>query len=98
MAILELRAARGWSLKQTADTFLVTPATIAAWLKRIDDQGANALLQLHEPVNKFPDQPFQCANTLKYNKNWNRRVSQRQPRLDKSPFGKQNAMGSYAFN
>ncbi len=55
MAILELRAARGWSLKQTADTFLVTPATIASWLKRIDDQGANALLQLREPVNKFPD-------------------------------------------
>ena len=55
MAILELRAARGWSLKQTADTFFVTPATIAAWLKRIDDQGANALLQLREPVNKFPD-------------------------------------------
>ncbi|MGB5534429.1 MAG: DDE-type integrase/transposase/recombinase, partial [Thiogranum sp.] len=55
MAILELRAARGWSLKQTADTFLVTPATIAAWVKRIDDQGANALLQLREPVNKFPD-------------------------------------------
>ena len=54
-AILELRAARGWSLKQTADTFLVTSATIASWLKRIDDQGANALLQLREPVNKFPD-------------------------------------------
>ena len=42
-------------LKQTADTFLVTPATIASWMKRIDDQGANALLQLREPVNKFPD-------------------------------------------
>jgi len=55
MAILELRAARGWSLKQTADTFLVTPATIASWLKRIDDKGTNALLQLREPVNKFPD-------------------------------------------
>jgi hypothetical protein len=55
MAILELRAARGWSLKQTADTFLVTPATIASWVKRIDEQGANALLQLREPVNKFPD-------------------------------------------
>jgi hypothetical protein len=27
MAILELRAARGWSLKQTADTFLVTNDT-----------------------------------------------------------------------
>jgi len=48
MAILELRAARGWSLKQTANTFLVTPTTIASWVKRIDDQGANALLQLHE--------------------------------------------------
>ncbi len=55
MAILELRAARGWSLKQTADTFLVTPATIAAWVKRIDENGPEALLQLREPVNKFPD-------------------------------------------
>ncbi len=55
MASLELRAARGWSLKQTADTFLVTPVTIAAWVKCIDAQGANALLQLREPVNKFPD-------------------------------------------
>jgi hypothetical protein len=55
MAILELRAARGWSLKQTADTFLVTPATIAAWVKRTDENGPDALLQLREPVNKFPD-------------------------------------------
>jgi len=55
MAILELRAARGWSLKQTADTFLLTPATIASWVKRIDEHGPDALLQLREPVNKFPD-------------------------------------------
>ena len=55
MVILELRAARGWSLKQTAATFLVTPATISAWVKCIDDQDDNALLQLREPVNKFPD-------------------------------------------
>jgi hypothetical protein len=31
MAILELKAARGWSLEQTAKAFLVTPATIA-WM------------------------------------------------------------------
>jgi hypothetical protein len=55
MAILELRATRGWSLKQTADTFLITPATTATWVKRIDEQDAKALLQLREPVNKFPD-------------------------------------------
>jgi transcriptional regulator with XRE-family HTH domain len=55
MAILELRAARGWSLKQTADTFFVTPATVTSWTKRIDEKGPDALLQLREPVNKFPD-------------------------------------------
>jgi putative transposase len=55
MAILELRAARGWSLKQTADTLHLTPATVAAWLRRIDENGSDALLQLREPVNKFPD-------------------------------------------
>ena len=43
------------TLKQTADTFLVTPATVASWIKRVDDQGANALLQLREPVNKLQD-------------------------------------------
>ncbi len=55
MAILELRAARGWSLKHTADTFALTSATIALWVKRIDERGTDALLQLREPVNKFPD-------------------------------------------
>jgi hypothetical protein len=39
MAILELRAARGWSVNQTADTFLVTPDTIASWGKRINEKG-----------------------------------------------------------
>ena len=55
MAILELRAARGWSLKQTADTFLITQATVSSWMRRINEQGPDALLQLSEPVNKFPD-------------------------------------------
>jgi hypothetical protein len=30
LAILELRAARGWSLAQTSRTFLLTPLTIAS--------------------------------------------------------------------
>ncbi len=55
MSILELRSVRGWSLKQTADTFQLTSATIASWMKRIDQEGSDALLQLREPVNKFPD-------------------------------------------
>jgi transposase InsO family protein len=55
MAILELRAARGWSLAQTARAFLVTEATISSWLYRLDEQGPNALVALREPVNKFPE-------------------------------------------
>ena len=55
MAILELRAARGWSLEQTARTFLVTADTIRSWVRRIDEAGAKALVQTSLPVNKFPD-------------------------------------------
>ena len=55
MAILELRAAQAWTSRQTAKTFLVTDATIGSWLKRIDEEGPDSLLQLREPVNRFPE-------------------------------------------
>ena len=55
LAILELKASRGWSLEQTAKAFLVTAATVVSWLQRVDEQGPNALLQLRTPVNRFPD-------------------------------------------
>src|SRR5262249_5958280 len=55
LAILELRAVRGWSLAQTARVFQVTTATIASWSKRLDEVGPTALLRTPGPVNKFPD-------------------------------------------
>src|SRR6266446_1163970 len=55
LAILELRTARNWSLAQAARLFLVTPATIASWTARVDEEGPDALLRLPDPVNKFPD-------------------------------------------
>jgi transposase InsO family protein len=55
LAILELKVACGWSLSQTAERFLVTAETISSWMKRIDEEGPDALVQLREPVNKFPD-------------------------------------------
>jgi len=55
LAILELKAARGWSLEQTAKRFFVCPKTVATWMKRLDEDGAAALVQLPVPVNKFPD-------------------------------------------
>ena len=55
LAILELRAARGWSLAQTARAFLVTAETIASWTRRVDEEDPDALVQMRDPVNKFPD-------------------------------------------
>lgn len=46
MTILELRAARGWSLEQTARTFQVASITIASWMTRVDEEGPDALVQL----------------------------------------------------
>jgi len=48
LAILELRAARGWTLAQTARIFLVSPLTIASWMGRLDEEGLDALVRLPE--------------------------------------------------
>lgn len=55
LAILELRAARGWSLAETARVFQVATTTIASWTKRLDEEGPTALLRVPVPVNKFPE-------------------------------------------
>lgn len=54
LAILELRAARGWSLNQTADRLLVSTATVSSWTRRLDESGPGALVGTPGPVNKFP--------------------------------------------
>jgi putative transposase len=55
LAILELRAARGWSLARTARRLLVTPLTVATWNRRLDEEGPHALVQVRDAVNRFPD-------------------------------------------
>ena len=55
MAILEIKAARNLSGTQTARKFLIAQPTVAAWINRLDEQGPYALLQIKQPVNKFPD-------------------------------------------
>lgn len=54
MAILELKAARGRSLATTAQHMHITAAKVVSWMKRLDEQGEDALVQLPKPVNKFP--------------------------------------------
>jgi transposase InsO family protein len=65
LAILELKAARGWSLEQTAKEFLITAATVASWMKRLDEEGPEALVQMPVPVNKFPDLVHYVVQRLK---------------------------------
>jgi putative transposase len=55
MAILELKAARGWSLAKTAAAFFVTTATVREWMRRLDEPGPKPLVRLGGPVNKFPE-------------------------------------------
>lgn len=55
LAILELQAARNWSLAQTARAFLVTTLTLRLWHRRLDEAGPDALVQSRTPVNRYPD-------------------------------------------
>jgi len=65
MRVLKLRAARGWSVEQTARRFLVTEDTIASWIRRVDEEGEHALVQIKEPVNKFPAYVAYLVRSLK---------------------------------
>jgi putative transposase len=65
MAILALKAARGWNNEQIATRFLVTAATIAGWMLRLDEQGPTALVQVPEPINRFPDLVVQLVQRLR---------------------------------
>jgi hypothetical protein len=73
LAILELRAVRGWSLEQTAKTFFVCPKTIASWMKRVDEEGATALVQVGRPGRLSAEmKPTGLLNVQKGNRRLNR--------------------------
>ena len=65
LAILAVRAAKAWTKTKTAEVFLVTEDTIASWTKRVDEEGPDALIQLREPVNKFPELVALMVKTLR---------------------------------
>jgi putative transposase len=65
MAILELRAVCNWNLAKTAEVYMVSSATIREWMRRVDEPGEHPLVQLREPVNKFPEFVGYVARRLK---------------------------------
>jgi len=65
LAILDLRAARGWSNLQTAERFFLSPVTLTNWMRRLDEQGPDALVQSPVPLNKYPDYVAHVVQRLK---------------------------------
>jgi hypothetical protein len=61
LAILALKAARGWNLGQAAARFLLVPATIADWLRRTDEEGPDALIRLPTSVAPPATRPAKRA-------------------------------------
>ncbi len=55
LAILALRAARGWPVAAVARRFLVTAQCISSWMRRLDEEGERALVRLPVPVNRYPE-------------------------------------------
>lgn len=55
MRILQLRAARGWTMEKTARTFLLDLHTLQLWMRRLYDDGDSGFLKTSRPVNRFPD-------------------------------------------
>jgi transposase InsO family protein len=54
LRILELRAARGWTLEKTASVFLLDLHTLQLWIRRVDEHGEHELVRTPEPVNRYP--------------------------------------------
>ena len=55
LAVLALKAARGWNLKQAAKAFALCPETIARWMSELETYGADSLVQTPEPIDKYPE-------------------------------------------
>lgn len=65
LAILLLRASAGWTAAETARRFLVGEETIAAWMRRRDEEGPNALVQMPARINRFPEYVGEIVRRLR---------------------------------
>jgi transposase InsO family protein len=65
LAILALRAGRGWTTVETASRFHLTAATIAEWFARRDEGGDAALVKTRVPVNRLPDFVAEIVSRLR---------------------------------
>ena len=55
LAVLALKAARGWNATQAAQRMQLSSPTITSWLSRVDEDGCAGLVRVPEPANRFPE-------------------------------------------
>ena len=55
LAILALKAARRWNHMQAAEAFDLSPDTIAHWMSELETHGEKSLVQMPQPINKYPE-------------------------------------------
>ncbi len=65
LEILAIKAETGWTARKLAERFLVSPITIASWLRRVDEVGPRALVRMRVPVTRFPDFVRELVRHLK---------------------------------
>jgi transposase InsO family protein len=63
--VVELGAARRWNNAELARHMVIAPSTVGDWRTRVDEHGKQALLELREVVNRFPDFVAQLVQSLK---------------------------------
>jgi transposase InsO family protein len=64
MAIVQLREKRGWTAAQTARCFQIAAGTVKSWVRRLDENGPDALLETPVPINRIDDQVTAVVHTL----------------------------------
>jgi len=64
LEILQLAAKARWKLSRIAREFVLAPKTVRNWLRRLDEQGEDALLQTRDPVNAFDDAVSELVHAL----------------------------------
>lgn len=65
LRILQLRAARGWTLEKTSRVFLLSMHTMQLWMQRLDEHGERELVQTNGPVNRYPEFVRQLVRRIK---------------------------------
>jgi len=71
LRILQLRAARGWTLEKTASVFLLDLHALQLWIRRVDEHGARELIETPNPSIAIPSSSdISCGSSSACFRRW----------------------------